>query len=101
MSDRAIIIAALIIGGAIVAGSLRGHARFALSAADNNVAWRMDTWSGEVDLCAAAPLPNGPLVRCGALVVVPQTGAPSAPANSAPSPAAPLSPLDSPENRSL
>jgi hypothetical protein len=72
MSDRAIIAAALIVGGAIVAASFYGHSRFALSAANNNVAWRMDTWSGKVDLCAATYLPNGPLVRCGAIVVVPQ-----------------------------
>jgi hypothetical protein len=42
-----------------------------LSAADNNVAWRMDTWSGEIDICAAAYLPTGPLVKCGVTVVVP------------------------------
>jgi hypothetical protein len=70
MNDRSIIAAAMIVGGAVVAASFYGHSRFALSAADSNVAWRMDTWSGQVDLCAAVPTPNGPLVRCGAIAAV-------------------------------
>jgi hypothetical protein len=71
MTEKALIIAAFIIGGAIVAASIQTRPRYALSAATNNVAWRMDTWSGQVDLCAAAYLPTGPLVTCGATVVVP------------------------------
>jgi hypothetical protein len=71
MNDRALVIAALIIGGAIVAASFQARPRYALSAADNNVAWRMDTWSGQIDICAAAYLPTGPLVKCGVTVVVP------------------------------
>ena len=81
MSDRALIVAALIVGGAIIAASSQSRARFALSAADNKVAWRMDTWSGQIDICAATYLPNGPLVRCGALVAIPSEppGQPAAP----------------------
>jgi hypothetical protein len=71
MTDRTVIIAALIVGGAIVAASIQTRPRYALSAASNNVVWRMDTWSGQIDLCAAAHSPAGPLVRCGATVVVP------------------------------
>ena len=71
MNERALVVAALIIGGAIVAASFSARPRYALSAANNNVAWRMDTWSGQIDICAAAYLPTGPLVRCGATVVVP------------------------------
>jgi hypothetical protein len=71
MNERALVIAALIVGGAIVAASFQARPRYALSAADNSVAWRMDTWSGQIDICAAAYLPTGPLVRCGATVVVP------------------------------
>src|SRR5262245_55648278 len=71
MSDRAVIVAAFIIGGAIIASSFQTRTRYALSTADSNVAWRMDTWSGQIDICAAAYLPSGPLVRCGALVVTP------------------------------
>src|SRR5262245_9315048 len=72
MNDRALVVAALIIGGAIVASSFQTRQRYALSAATNNVAWRMDTWSGQIDICMAAYLPNGPLVRCGVSVVVPE-----------------------------
>ena len=71
MNERTLVVAALIIGGAIVAASFQARPRYALSAADNNVAWRMDTWSGQIDICAAAYLPTGPLVRCGVTVVVP------------------------------
>jgi hypothetical protein len=53
MTDRALIVAALIVGGAIVAASFQTRARYALSAADSNVAWRMDTWSGQIDICGA------------------------------------------------
>ena len=74
MSERAIVVAALIIGGAIVAASFQARPRYALSAADNNIAWRMDTWSGQIDICAAAYLPTGPLVKCGVTVVVPAPG---------------------------
>jgi len=105
MGDRAIITAALIIGGAIVASSFQSHQRFALSAADNSVAWRMDTWSGEVDLCAAVALPEGPLVRCGALMVLPTPPVDaSGQATPQPAPATPgpgTSPLDSRGNRTL
>jgi hypothetical protein len=90
MSDRALIIAALIIGGAIVAASFQTRVRYALSSASSNVAWRMDTWSGQIDICAAAYLPEGPLVRCGALVVgtpgLPGPGAPGQPAPTQPAP---------------
>lgn len=72
MSDKALIVAALIVGGAIVTASFQTRTRYALSAPDNNVAWRMDTWSGQIDICAAAYLPAGPLVRCGAVVVTPK-----------------------------
>jgi hypothetical protein len=71
MNDKTLIAAALIVGGAIVAASFQTRARFALSAATDRVAWRMDTWSGQVDICAARYTPQGPLVRCGAFVVVP------------------------------
>ena len=71
MSERTLVVAALIIGGAIVAASFQARPRYALSAADNNIAWRMDTWSGQIDICAAAYLPTGPLVKCGVTVVVP------------------------------
>jgi hypothetical protein len=71
MNERALVVAALIIGGAIVAASFQARPRYALSAADNNVAWRMDTWSGQIDICAAAYLPTGPLVKCGVTVVIP------------------------------
>jgi len=69
MSDRALIVAAFIIGGAIITASYQSRARYALSAADNNIVWRMDTWSGQIDICAAAATDKGPLVSCGALVV--------------------------------
>jgi hypothetical protein len=69
VSDRALIVAALVIGGAVVAASLQGRTRYALSAADSTTVWRMDTWSGQIDVCAAAYVPNGPLVRCGAVIV--------------------------------
>lgn len=79
MSDRALIIAALIVSGAIFTTSIQTRPRYSLSTADSNVAWRMDTWSGQIDICAAAYPPNGPVVRCGALVVTPnpQNAAPS------------------------
>src|SRR5262245_24442700 len=96
MSDRAIVIAAFIIGGAIVASTFSTRTRYSLSAAGNNVAWRMDTWSGNIDVCAAAYLPTGPIVRCGAVVVTPApdgSGVPSAPASPAdPAPGPPLAP---------
>ena len=74
MSDRAMVIAALILGGAIVAASFQLRSRFALSAADSSIAWRMDTWSGQIDICAAGYTPKGPIVRCGAYVVQPPAG---------------------------
>jgi hypothetical protein len=83
VSDRALIIAALIVGGAIVAASVQGRARYALSASGNNTVWRMDTWTGQIDVCAAAYLPSGPLVRCGAYVVTPNVPG-DAPGNAAP-----------------
>jgi hypothetical protein len=93
MNDRAIVVAALIVGGAIVAASFQMRSRYTLSAADSNVVWRMDTWSGQIDICAAAYLPTGPVVRCGARIVIPEPGA--APTGAEPSPprtpAAPLS----------
>ncbi|HZF30388.1 MAG TPA: hypothetical protein VE907_14820 [Gammaproteobacteria bacterium] len=90
MSDRSLLIAAFIVGGAIVAASFSTRARYSLSAAGNNVAWRMDTWSGQIDICAAAYLPTGPLVRCGAVVVTPDLGPQGAPATpSAPTPQSP------------
>jgi hypothetical protein len=70
MSDRTLIVAALIIGGAFIAASLP-RTRYALSSGGNNVVWRMDTWSGQIDICAAVYLPSGPLVRCGATIVTP------------------------------
>jgi hypothetical protein len=102
VSDRTIIVAALIIGGAILASSFQSRIRYTMSAS-GNVAWRMDTWSGNVDLCAVSALPSGrPLVRCGAYVVVPtQDGTPT------PQPAEPAgeqtlpSPLVSPDNSTL
>ncbi len=83
MSDRALIIAALIVGGAIVAASLQGRTRYALSASGSNTVWRMDTWTGQIDVCAAAYLPSGPLVRCGAYIVTPNVPGDS-PGNAAP-----------------
>jgi hypothetical protein len=78
LSDKALVIAALIVGGAIVATSLQIRPRYTLSAAGNNVAWRMDTWSGQIDICAATYPPTGPIVRCGAVIVTPTApGAPS------------------------
>ena len=71
MSDRALVVAALIVGGAVLAASFQMRSRFSISAADGNVAWRMDTWSGQIDICAAAYTPKGPVVRCGAYVVRP------------------------------
>jgi hypothetical protein len=69
MSDRALIAAAFIIGGAIITASYQTRARYSLSAAEGNIVWRMDTWSGQIDICAAAPTDKGPLVSCGAFVV--------------------------------
>jgi hypothetical protein len=93
VTDRAVIVAALIVGGAIVAASFSARARYSLSAAANNIAWRMDTWSGRIDLCAATYLPSGPLVRCGATVIVP--GHPDAPAKPGDTPTdEPLPPID-------
>src|SRR5262245_9563443 len=77
MSDRAVIVAALIVGGAIVASSFSTRARYSLSAAANNVAWRMDTWSGNIDICSAIYRPDGPLVRCGAVVITPAPTGPN------------------------
>ena len=79
MSDRAMVIAALILGGAIVAASFQLRSRFALSAADSPIAWRMDTWSGNIDICAATYCPDGPLVRCGAVVITPAPTKPDSP----------------------
>jgi hypothetical protein len=76
MSDRAVIVAALIIGGAIVASPFSTRARYSLSAAGNNIAWRMDTWSGNIDICSAIYRPDGPLVRCGAVILSPAPAAP-------------------------
>jgi hypothetical protein len=76
MSDRAVIVAALIIGGAIVASPFSTRARYSLSAAGNNIAWRMDTWSGNIDICSAIYRPDGPLVRCGAVILSPTPTAP-------------------------
>jgi hypothetical protein len=102
MTDRALIVAALIVGGAIVAASFQTRARYALSAADSNVAWRMDTWSGQIDICAAAYLPEGPLVRCGALVVAnPALPDPTAPPEPGPTqPSAPPTPPERPLDES-
>jgi hypothetical protein len=77
MTDRALIAAALIVGGAIVTSSLQARARYALSGAGNNVVWRMDTWSGQIDLCTATNLQGAPLVRCGVVVIVPSPAQPS------------------------
>jgi hypothetical protein len=96
VTDRALIVAALIIGGAFVAASIPTRARYALSAADSNIAWRMDTWSGQIDICTAAYLPNGPVVRCG-VFVAPPVGPPK----EQPSPAQPGSSLESAEKHSL
>src|SRR5262245_41331247 len=71
MTDRALIVAALIIGGAIITASYQTRGRYALSAADNRIVWRMDTWSGNIDLCSAQYAPQGPVVRCGAFIVIP------------------------------
>jgi len=76
MSDRAVIVAALIIGGAIVASPFSARGRYSLSAAGNNIAWRMDTWSGNIDICSAIYRQDGPLVRCGAVVLSPAPAAP-------------------------
>jgi hypothetical protein len=99
MTDRALIVAALIVGGAIVAASLQARARYALSGAGSNVVWRMDTWSGQIDLCTASNLQAGPLVRCGAVVIVPAPSQPSddaaKPPNADPAPGQ----LDSPRGR--
>jgi hypothetical protein len=84
MNDRTAIIAALIVGGAIVASSFQSHSRYALSAGNNNVAWRMDTWSGQIDICTATYLPNGPIVRCGAVVVTPTPPDPTSPGDAPP-----------------
>jgi len=91
MSDRALIIAAFIIGGAIVASSYP-RPRFAISAADSKVAWRMDTWSGQIDICAAAYVRNGPIVRCGAVIVQPTLGPQPPEAEPPAEPAAPETP---------
>jgi hypothetical protein len=91
MGDRALIVAAFIVGGAIVAATFSTRARYSLSAAGDNVAWRMDTWSGRIDICAAAYLPTGPLVRCGAVVVTPPPQLPE-PANPGDAPSAPAQP---------
>ena len=90
MSDRALIVAALIVGGAIVTSAYSTSARYSLSAAGNNVAWRMDTWSGNIDICAAAYMPKGPVVRCGAVIVTPSPeptpdAAPAEPGSTQPS----------------
>ena len=87
MSDRALIVAAFIVGAAVVAASFQARTRFTLSAADSNVAWRMDTWSGQIDICAAAYTPKGPVVRCGAYIVGPpasSTGGSDAPQSAPP-----------------
>ena len=89
MSDRTLIVAALIVGGAIVAASFQTRARFTLSAADSNIAWRMDTWSGDIDICAAGYTPKGPVVRCGAYVVAPRSSAPNSGGADAPQSQAP------------
>ena len=104
MSDRALIVAALIIGGAIIAVSLP-RTRYALSSGGSNVAWRMDTWSGQIDICAAVYLPNGPLVRCGATIVTPAQPSPTPDGSGSgdpqqPAPAQPLAPPSgAPPNR--
>jgi hypothetical protein len=93
MSDKTTIVAALIIGGAIITASSQTRTRYALSAPNNNVAWRMDTWSGQIDICEAAYLAAGPLVRCGAVVVTPKrpadTTVPLDPPQPVPQPLAP------------
>jgi hypothetical protein len=90
MTDRTLIVAALIIGGAIVATAFQTRARYVLSAAGNNIAWRMDTWSGNVDICGATYTPNGPpVVRCGVVIVMPvQAPAPNS-SGSGPQPQGP------------
>jgi hypothetical protein len=98
MSDRALIVAAFIIGGAIVASSFSTRTRYSLSAAGNNVVWRMDTWSGNIDICAAAYLPTGPVVSCGAIVVTPGPQLPGVPPDSGPTPPGSV-PLDPPRER--
>lgn len=101
MGDRAIVLAALIIGGAVLASSFQNRARYAMSAS-GNFAWRMDTWSGNVDLCAVAQLPSGPLMRCGVFVVVPTQEDESAPQPAEPaSEEGPLSPLAVPGAKTL
>ncbi len=98
MSDRALVVAAFIVGAAVIAASFQTRTRFTLSAADSNVAWRMDTWSGQIDICAAAYTPKGPVVRCGAYIVGapspgPNTGGADVPQSSpSPSPPAGLAP---------
>jgi hypothetical protein len=92
MSDRALVVSAFIVGAAIIAASFQTRTRFTLSAADSNVAWRMDTWSGQIDICAAAYTPKGPVVRCGAYVVVPPSSSPNTGGADAPQ----SSPLPSP-----
>ena len=103
MSDRALIVAALIVGGAIVAASFQTRSRFALSAADGTIAWRMDTWSGQIDICAAGYTPKGPVVRCGAYVIPPLTGPQTNPSGSpqSPSPIQPVTPTATPEGNAL
>jgi len=98
MSDRALIVAAFIIGGAIVASAFSTSARYSLSAAGNNIAWRMDTWSGSVDICAAAYMPR-PVVRCGAVIVapLPSPTPDSGPTEPGPTQSAP--PFDIPKDR--
>jgi hypothetical protein len=103
MSDRALIVAAFIIGGAIVATSFP-RSRYALSSGGSNVAWRMDTWSGQIDICAAVYLPTGPLVRCGATIVTPGQQPSSTPDGSGPgeqpAPAQPpMPPVGTPKDR--
>jgi hypothetical protein len=85
MNERTVVIAALIIGGAIVTASFLGP-RYTLSAANNNIVWRMDTWSGEIDICAAAYPATGPLVRCGVTVVAPVEPPQPQPQSQSPSP---------------
>ena len=85
MNERTVVIAALIIGGAIVTTSFLGP-RYTLSAANNNIVWRMDTWSGEIDICAAAYPATGPLVRCGVTVVFPVQPSQLEPQSQSPAP---------------
>src|SRR5262245_62745552 len=90
MTDRALVLAALIVGGAIVTTSFQTRQRYMLGAVNNNVAWRMDTWTGQIDICGAVYRPTGPLVNCGVTVVVPaqppQSQAPAPQPGQAPSP---------------